>query len=212
MGKKFLYFLLFLLFVYSKAYPHGFAMHVAHYPDIIALNDSYKSLIENSKYKPYFLYGSIFPDIQYANNYKATIHNLDQQIRDTKKGGIKIFSGLSYLPDTTDIPDYKYPLGIDTHDDKYGMQFAEKLLESAGSLRNDIVHLGNGTDQKNIQIAFALGYYMHLATDIACHDFLVPRVSAMLNLGDLQLIKGQTSFSSDPNSQMEGIIEGICDH
>jgi len=65
-----------------------------------------------------------------------------------------------------------------------------------------------------MKLAFALGYYAHLSEDITCHDFMVPRITASLNLGDLELIKSSQSqaFSEDPNAQLEGIIESIMDY
>lgn len=54
-----------------------------------------------------------------------------------------------------------------------------------------------------MKLAFALGYYAHLAKDVACHDFLVPKITASLNLGDLELIKNPQSFAEDPNAQLE---------
>lgn len=227
--KKALFFLcLVFLFINSKIiYSHGFGVHAAHLSSILALNDQYKTLIENPRYQPYFIYGSIFPDIQYAVNYKNVLQNLYQKIRavtlrDATNGWIPdnayAFDGLTYEINTDQIPD-SYPFGIDTHNDKYALAFAEYLLEQCAPIDPPGPNPGsNGStiehDARNMKLAFALGYYAHLSEDIACHDFMIPRITASLNLGDLELIKSTQSqaFSEDPNGQLEGIIEGIMDY
>ncbi|NLT49890.1 MAG: hypothetical protein GXX85_03105, partial [Ignavibacteria bacterium] len=44
---------------------HGFGAHAKHFDVIKSMNlpGSYITLIEDARYKPYFIYGSIFPDI-----------------------------------------------------------------------------------------------------------------------------------------------------
>jgi hypothetical protein len=209
-------------------YAHGFGTHAAHYQSILALNDHYKDIIEHERYKPYFIYGSIFPDIQFATNYKASLQKLYQKIREIKiKDVISVipdnaaaFEGLTYEINTDQIPDpdvTQYPFGINTHDDKYGMAFAEYLLQQCKPIEPPGPNPGsNGIDTaydaRNMKIAFAVGYYAHLAQDVAAHDFLVPKITSALNLGDIELIKNSGAFAEDPNSQTEGIIEGIIDH
>lgn len=78
--KRVLLFFCFLVTFPGIISAHGFGTHMAHYPDILALNDSYKAIIEHPKYKPYFLYGSIFPDLQYAAHYKDVLNNLYSEI------------------------------------------------------------------------------------------------------------------------------------
>ncbi|OGU51918.1 MAG: hypothetical protein A2080_01875 [Ignavibacteria bacterium GWC2_36_12] len=216
MKKQFLHFVIIFIITSSKLiFSHGFGTHAAHYSSILALNDQYRTLIEDPRYKPYFIYGSIFPDIQYAANYKSTLLDLYQKIED-----INGVEGLTYeisvdqIPDISSVP---YPFGIDTHNDKYGMAFAEYLLQQCAPINPPGPNPGsNGTnpahDARNMKLAFALGYYAHLAEDVAAHDFLVPKLTAALNLGDFELIKNSQSFSEDPNAQTEGIIEGIIDH
>lgn len=133
----FLFCLAVLFFSPKLIYAHGFGVHAAHLSSILALNDQYKTLIENPRYQPYFIYGSIFPDIQYATGFKSTLQNLYQKIRATTlkeatKGWIPdnaaAFDGLTYEINTDQIPD-TYPFGIDTHSDKYALAFAEYLLQ-----------------------------------------------------------------------------------
>jgi hypothetical protein len=216
-----------IIYSFTKANAHGFGAHAAHLSKIIALNDQYKTLLEDPRYQPYFVYGSIFPDIQYATNFKPGLQNLYSKIRQIKlplisQIGIDVaaFDGLTYEIQLDQIPDQsvaKYPFGIDTHDDKYGMAFAEYLLNQCDPIDPPGPNPGsNGTtnahDARNMKLAFALGYYAHLAEDVAAHNFLVPKLTAALNLGDIELAKTSQSFAEDPNSQTEGIIEGIIDH
>ncbi len=216
MKKAVFVFLLTFLTINSKVtYPHGFGTHAAHYASIIALNDQYRALIENTRYKPYFIYGSIFPDIQYAANYKTSLLDLYQKIEDL--WGVE---GASYIISVDQIPNadvIQYPFGINTHNDKYGLAFAEYLLQQCAPINPPGPNPGsNGTtiehDARNMKLAFALGYYAHLTEDVAAHDFLVPKLTAALNLGDIELIKNSETFVQDPNSQTEGIIEGILDY
>jgi len=122
--------------------------------------------------------------------------------------------GLTYTFQVDQIPDEDYIFGFDTHHDKYGMAFAEYLLQQSGltdPLGPDPGLTGT-EDSRNRKIAFALGYYAHLAEDIACHNFLVPRITAQLDLGDFELVKNSTTFVDDPNAQTEAIIETIVDN
>ncbi len=205
----------FIILSSELIYSHGFGTHAAHYSSIIALNDQYKTLIENPKYKPYFIYGSIFPDIQYATNYKSALSELYQKIEDiTGVEGLTYEIPVDQIPDVSTIP---YPFGIDTHNDRYGMAFAEYLLQQCDPIDPPGPNPGsNGTnpahDARNMKLAFALGYYAHLTEDVAAHDFLVPKLTAALNLGDIELIKKSETFADDPNAQTEGILEGIIDH
>jgi len=101
---------------------HGFGVHAAHLSSILALNDDYRVIIENPRYQPYFIYGSIFPDIQYAVNYKTVLQNLYQKIRtvtlrDATNGWIPdnayAFEGLTYEINTDQIPDaYPFAIGV----------------------------------------------------------------------------------------------------
>ncbi|MCF8242651.1 MAG: zinc dependent phospholipase C family protein [Melioribacteraceae bacterium] len=217
MKKAVFTFLLIIIIMSSKfIYSHGFGTHAAHYSSILALNDQYRTLIENPRYKPYFIYGSIFPDIQYATSFKTSLDNLYQEVENSHWA----IEGLTYEIITDQIPDVgsiPYPFGIDTHNDKYGMAFAEYLLQQCTPIDPPGPNPGsNGTDSahdaRNMKLAFALGYYAHLTEDVAAHDFLVPKLTSALNLGDIELIKKSETFEDDPNAQTEGIIEGIIDH
>jgi hypothetical protein len=216
MKKAVFFSVLILLIVSAKnIYSHGFGVHAAHYEKIIELDEYYRLILENPRYKPYFIYGSIFPDIQYTSNYKSVLNDLYQKIED-----IDGVVGLTYEIETDEIPDINntiYPFGIDTHNDKYGMAFAEYLLQQCAPIDPPGPNPGsNGTntehDARNMKLAFALGYYAHLTEDVAAHDFLVSKLTAELNLGDIELIRKSETFADDPNAQTEGIIEGIMDH
>lgn len=114
--KKAVFVIFVLIIFFSKfVYSHGLGTHAAHYASILALNDQYKALIEDPRYKPYFIYGSIFPDIQYVGTYKETLAELYQKIED-----IDGVDGLTYEINTDQIPNVDvapYPFGIDTHND-----------------------------------------------------------------------------------------------
>jgi len=216
--KRFLFVNLLVIACFIKLQAHGFGIHAAHLAKVIALNDNYTTLLteQNGRFQPYFIYGSMFPDIQYAVNYKSALNNLYSKIRNYNYGlTIYPFDGLTYEIPTDKIPEPSAehpPFGFDTHHETYAMQFAEYLLSNSYSIPSGVPTYGQGIDQKKRQLAFALGYYSHLSEDAACHNFLVPKITASLNLGDLQLIKNSTTFSTDPNAQMEGIIESIDDH
>ncbi|MCE1189959.1 MAG: T9SS type A sorting domain-containing protein [Ignavibacteria bacterium] len=224
MKKTVILLMVFLGISWFNCFPHGFGAHMAHLQKIIELNlpGSYLDLINNSQhpeYKSYFLLGSTFPDVQYANHFKPTLQKLYQNVRDShfKVLGIECYplNGLTYEINMSNIPDPtdgQYVFGFDTHNDGAALQFAEYLLTHSQEIHPNVFHIGTGTTQKNLQLAFALGYYAHLCEDIVCHNFLVPRVSATLNLGDLQLIRTQSSFAKDPNAQSEGIVEAIVDN
>ncbi len=198
--------------MHLNLYSHGFGVHMAHVTRILNLNDNYRQIIQN--YEPYFLYGATFPDIQYAVSYKQTLQEIYK-----KAASYWFTSGVRGEINMDQIPDYQpqqYPFGFDTHHEQNGIKFAEYMLEHSNQRFPGGYHLGNaadaGSDQVNQQIAFALGYYSHLCEDIACHDFLVPRITAQLNLGDLQIVKNGISFSTDPNNQMEAIIEAMDEY
>ncbi len=215
--KKFFHLLVIILSVtFTNISAHGFGGHAAHLSSILALNDQYSPLLSYPRYQDYFLYGSCFPDMQYQTIYKETLQSLYNKIKDYEYAGVKVFDGLTIETDMSEIlSNNVYPFGLDTHDPKYAMKFAEYLLVKAASIRSDArnrLGIFPYTDQLNEQLAFALGYYAHLAEDVACHDFLVPKINAALNLGDLELVKKSVSFNQDPNAQMEGIIETIIDH
>lgn len=225
MKKIILILFLWLLFQTNIMFSHGFGGHSAHLQKLVELNLSQSNieLINHPKYSPYFLYGSMFPDIQYTSNYKDVLEILYSKIRNVKIYEVSeinvnqpAFDGLTYELPLSNIPDDDYVFGIDTHDDKYAMRFAEYLLNQAnlpdppgpdpGSDGSD------SSDSRNMKLAFALGYYAHLCEDIAAHNFLVPKVAATLDLGDIELVKASSTFPEDPNSQTEGIVEGIIDH
>ena len=216
MKKLVLFTMLFFSFCNQIIWAHGLAGHVNHLDAVLALNDQYYALVSNPKYQPYFLYGTMFPDMQYSNKYKTSLAKLYTKIRETVYFAGIPANGLTYEIGTANVPDSDYPFGIDTHDEKYGFRFAEYLLNACAPIDPPGPNPGsNGTtishDARNMKLAFALGYYCHLATDVACHDFLVPKVTAQLNLGDIQVVRNPSGFR-DPNAQMEGIIETIVDY
>jgi hypothetical protein len=197
----------------SAVLAHGLGTHLKLYEKIIEKNlpHSYINLISDGRYRPYFLYGCVFADIQYAASFKSALTDLYAKTREIEMWGIRVFDGLTYQIGVADIPDYQYVFGFDTHHEKYGMKFAEYLLSSCNL--PDVPGPDPGGDEaKNRKLAFALGYYAHLAADVAGHDFIIPRITASMNLGDLQLIKTSQTFQPAPNSQMESIIETIIDH
>lgn len=210
----FLFCLIILSFSSKLTIAHGFGAHAAHLQKIIELNlpGSYLDIITDSRYKPYFIYGSMFPDLQYTANYKSTLQDLYQKVEDIDGVlGLTYEIPLDAIPSTDSAP---YPFGINTHHDKYAMAFAEYLFIQSGLPDPPGPDPGyeSQTDSKNRKIAFALGYYAHLAEDVAAHNFLIPKLTATLNLGDIELIKNSQNFEEDPNAQQEGIIEGIIDH
>jgi len=220
MKRLLIFIIIFLCFFKQIARAHGFGLHLKLYDKIIEKNlpQSYIPLISDPRYRPYFLYGCMFPDIQYANKFKPVLQNIYSKIRSIKllqiselNININAFDGLTYEIGLSDIPDYQYVFGFDTHHEKYGIQFAEYMLTTCGF--SDIPGPDPGGDEaKCRKLAFALGYYAHLAADIVAHNFVVPKLTAQLNLGDIEIIKNPQTFASDPNSQMEGIIETINDY
>src|SRR5690554_1444367 len=151
-----------IVILFSKStFSHGLGGHAAHYSAIIALNDQYRELIEDPRYKPYFIYGSIFPDIQYANNFKSTLVEMYAEIENSHWA----IEGLTYTIITDQIPDVvvaPYPFGINTHNDKYGMAFAEYLLQQCAPIDPPGPNPGsNGStidhDARNMKLAYELG-------------------------------------------------------
>ncbi|MBC8175343.1 MAG: T9SS type A sorting domain-containing protein [Candidatus Marinimicrobia bacterium] len=198
---------------------YGFGAHLDHLESIIALNDQYLELYEDPRYQPYFLYGCMAADLQYTNKFKTGLLDLYQKVREITVLDIIHPLGLTYEISVDQIPDSEYPFGFNNHDSKYGLKFAEYMLQACEPIDPPGPNPGSdGTTEEHgarcAKLAFALGYYCHLATDIACHDFLVPKIVAESNLGDLELITydDDAPFVDHPAIQVEGVIELLTDH
>lgn len=161
--------------------------------------------------KIYFLYGSIFPDAQFTNQLKESMLNLYAQIK--SETGV---TGLTYEINLTNLPDYDYPFGFDTHDPKHAFEFAEFMLQKfvPGAPLPPGPNPGNktpveGNPARGEKLAFVLGYYAHLCEDIMCHDFYASRLTAESNLGGLSILK--TTGDQIPG-EIEAAIEIMTDY
>ncbi len=189
---------------------HTNSVHTSLYSRLVAhyqQNDPDSPYLRAITQHPdYFKYGSTLPDMQYVNIFKSTIQDLGEQIYEGSDHDLS----LTYNPSVLGIPDpagsnRTNSFGIDTHDPEGAFLFAQEFLNHA--MRDG----GNGSKYKkdvyttetgSMELALALGYYAHLVEDIVGHNFWVPRLTALENLNELNVIN---SINDQANLDIPGV-------
>ncbi|MGH1366323.1 MAG: T9SS type A sorting domain-containing protein [Calditrichia bacterium] len=200
-AKLLLIFVLMTLFTTTHLNAYGFASHMAHKDEILAIyppGTPIGDLI--TTHEAYFLYGSIFPDAQFANRLKSSLTDIYDEVEGTF--GVK---RVTYKILVDNVPDGDFPFGFDTHHPLYGLDFAEFMLQQANLPNPPGPNPPEGSNwitnpARGEKLAFALGYYAHLSEDIVAHEFFVPEILAGSNIGALSILKVE---ENDPNNLIE---------
>jgi hypothetical protein len=195
----------------GAAYPYAFSAHMDHYNDVLEVyppGTPIGNLISDPECKPYFLYGSIFPDVQFSARLKPMLQELYQMIEDRSE-----CEGMEYEINLDGVPLYEWPFGTSMHHPRYALEFAHFLIEQASLPDPPGPDPGGPLGPNNIaskrKLAFALGVYAHLCEDIVCHDMLVPELIAQDEMAALSLTKNNSVWIP---GHSESAIELMLDH